>query len=111
MLGSGAAFIYTPAADYDGADSFTFSVSDGVFTSNIATIDLTVATVDDAPTITGQGALSTIEDTAITIGLGDLVVTDPDNSYPTGFTLSCSTAPTTPTAAAPSRPRRTSTAP
>jgi len=38
--------------------------------------------------ITGQVALSTAKDTALPLTLGNLTVTDPDNSYPTGFTLS-----------------------
>jgi hypothetical protein len=40
-----------------------------------------------SPLITGQNALSTPEDTALAITLADLTVTDPDNTYPTDFTL------------------------
>jgi len=40
-----------------------------------------------APVITGQHSVSTNEDTAKTITLADLIVTDVDNTYPTGFTL------------------------
>ena len=43
--------------------------------------------MNDAPVITGQAALSTAEDTALTISLDDLIVTDPDNTYPADFTL------------------------
>lgn len=39
------------------------------------------------PKITGQHPLATPEDTALTVTLDDLIVTDPDNSYPNGFTL------------------------
>src|SRR5262245_38435782 len=40
------------------------------------------------PTITGQaGPLSTPEDTALAITLSAVTVTDPDSSFPTGFTL------------------------
>ena len=39
------------------------------------------------PVITGQEALSTDEDTALTITLDDLQVDDPDNEYPADFTL------------------------
>jgi len=35
-------FAYTPVTSYSGADSFTYKVSDGVITSNIATVSLTV---------------------------------------------------------------------
>ena len=43
--------------------------------------------VNDAPVITEQRALTTNEDTALTITLNDLTVTDVDNAYPTGFSL------------------------
>ena len=46
-----------------------------------------VTTVNDAPVITGQSPLSTPEETALAITLGALTVTDPDNTYPTDFTL------------------------
>jgi len=48
--------------------------------------DITFTTLY-APVITGQNALSTNEDTALTINLGNLTVTDADSSYPTGFSL------------------------
>jgi uncharacterized repeat protein (TIGR01451 family) len=42
-----------------------------------------------APQITGQQpqTLSTFENTALTVDFGNLVVSDPDNAYPTGFSL------------------------
>jgi hypothetical protein len=48
---------------------------------------IAVTAVNDAPVITGQATLETAQNTALTITLADLTVTDPDNSYPTGFTL------------------------
>jgi hypothetical protein len=61
--------------------------SDGVFDA-LANKIVVVTTVDNvAPIITGQNAASTLEDTARTIVFADLLVTDPDNTYPTGFTL------------------------
>ena len=50
-------------------------------------MSIDVTPVNDAPEITGQSALSTNEDTALTILLGNLTVTDVDNTYPTGFSL------------------------
>jgi len=44
--GSGANVVYTPAADYCGDDSFTYSVNGG----STATVTVTVSCVDDAPT-------------------------------------------------------------
>lgn len=47
-----------------------------------------VANAQVAPVITGQGPLTTAEETALTITLSDITVSDPDvPSYPTGFTL------------------------
>ncbi len=40
---------YTPAADYHGPDSFTFTASDGQATSAPATVSVTVTSVNDLP--------------------------------------------------------------
>jgi hypothetical protein len=50
-----------------------------------------VAQAQVAPVITGQSPLSTLEETGLTITLGDLVVSDPDSIYPDDFTLSVQT--------------------
>ena len=42
-------YIYTPAANYNGADSFTFKVNDGAVDSTAATVSLTINAVNDAP--------------------------------------------------------------
>jgi hypothetical protein len=47
---------------------------------------VTITPVNDTPNITG-GSATTPEDTPVTIVFGDLTVTDPDNTYSTGFTL------------------------
>jgi VCBS repeat-containing protein len=48
-LGSNGAYAYTPTHDYNGTDSFTFTVSDGTATSAPTTVSLTVTPVNDAP--------------------------------------------------------------
>ncbi|MEA3208376.1 MAG: large repetitive protein, partial [Chthoniobacter sp.] len=78
----------TPAADFNGILTLPVTVSDGVASSNAFNLSVTVTPINDAPTITGQQPLSTPEETALTIAFANLTVTDPDNSYPTGFTLS-----------------------
>src|SRR5207244_3789403 len=48
---SGAApnVTYTPAANYNGPDSFTFKANDGTADSAAATVSITVTAVNDAP--------------------------------------------------------------
>ena len=54
---------YTPNADANGSDSFTFTVNDGQATSAAATIALTITAVNDAPSFTG-GANQTVNEDA-----------------------------------------------
>ncbi|NWF70834.1 MAG: tandem-95 repeat protein [Chloroflexi bacterium] len=42
-------FSYTPNADFNGSDSFTFKANDGALDSNVATITITVNAVNDDP--------------------------------------------------------------
>lgn len=65
---------YTPAADYSGPDSFTFTVSDGTTTSAPATISLTMTAVNDAPTAVSSST-STTTNTPVTVTLNG---TDPE---------------------------------
>jgi ABC-type transport system substrate-binding protein len=48
LTGSGANRTYTPAANYNGPDSFSFRASDGSADSNVAAVSLTVTPVADA---------------------------------------------------------------
>jgi hypothetical protein len=59
---------YTPAANYNGSDSFTFTTNDGLLTSAAATVSLTMTAVNDAPTANGQ-SVNTPVDTPVTISL------------------------------------------
>jgi large repetitive protein len=42
-------FTYTPDADYNGSDTFTYRTNDGTLNSNLATVTLNVSAVNDAP--------------------------------------------------------------
>jgi large repetitive protein len=46
---SGATVTYTPTANYNGTDTFTFKANDGTVDSNTSTVTITVASVNDAP--------------------------------------------------------------
>jgi VCBS repeat-containing protein len=48
-LNSDGGFVYTPAANYFGSDSFTYTASDGDLTSNLATVTIAVTAVNDPP--------------------------------------------------------------
>ena len=45
-LNANGSFTYTPAANYNGTDSFTYQASDGALNSNIATVSITVHAVN-----------------------------------------------------------------
>ncbi len=79
-------FTFTPAANYNGADTATIRVSDGNATAQ-ATIDFDIAAINDAPvlsttqvTVSGQGVTS-----------GQIVINDVDNDT---ITITVTTPPT-----------------
>jgi len=49
LSGSAPNLTYTPSADFNGADSFTFTVNDGTLDSEPATVSISVTPVNDAP--------------------------------------------------------------
>ena len=53
---------YSPAANYNGSDSFTYKANDGLLDSNTATVNVTVNAVNDAP-VCSNVSLTTDEDT------------------------------------------------
>jgi lysophospholipase L1-like esterase len=59
---------YTPAANFNGADSFTFTVSDGIAAPVAGTVSITVQPFNDAPVANNQ-SLQTNEDTALPVTL------------------------------------------
>ncbi|QDV45474.1 hypothetical protein Enr13x_53530 [Stieleria neptunia] len=43
--------VYTPVPNFNGADSFTYRASDGVYQSEIVTVDIVVTAINDAPAV------------------------------------------------------------
>jgi len=76
-LNANGAFTYTPDANFNGPDSFTYRASDGTAQSNPATVRITVTAVNDAPTATAD-AYSTGEDTALTVNAPGVLTNDSD---------------------------------
>ncbi|HVG31527.1 MAG TPA: Ig-like domain-containing protein [Pyrinomonadaceae bacterium] len=66
LSGSGANLIYTPSANYNGNDSFTFKSDDGTADSNLATVTIAVASVNDAPVAVADTA-TTLKNTLVNI--------------------------------------------
>ncbi|KAB8043673.1 tandem-95 repeat protein, partial [Janthinobacterium aquaticum] len=62
VVNANGTYLYTPTANYNGADSFTYKVTDTKGASNTYTVAITVSPVNDAPTASGT-AISTAEDT------------------------------------------------
>lgn len=79
--------VVTPATGFNGTLSVSVFVNDGTVNSNFFDVQITVNAVNDPPVITGQRTLTLAEDNAIVLSPSDLIVTDPDNVYPEGFTL------------------------
>ena len=76
-LNANGSFSYTPAANYNGADSFSYRASDGTLTSNVATVSISVLAVNDAPAA-GNDSYSTPEDTVLTVSAPGVLGNDTD---------------------------------
>lgn len=66
---SGSSIIYTPNSNFNGSDSFQYTVADtSGSTSNTATVTITVNDINDAPTASSDSS-TTAEDTPVTISI------------------------------------------
>src|SRR5207249_501527 len=76
-LSANGSFTYTPAANYNGSDSFTYKASDGQAFSNVATVSLTITPVNDPP-VAADDSGSTAEDTPLTVSAPGVLGNDTD---------------------------------
>jgi len=77
LSADGLSFKYTPAPDYNGEDSFTYTAFDGVYTSKAGTVTITINPVNDAPVATAD-AVTVNEDSGATT----IAVLSNDNDGP-----------------------------
>ncbi len=63
-LNADGSFSYTPDADWNGTDSFTYTANDGALDSNVATVTITVNPVNDAPSVSSSAVTAATENAA-----------------------------------------------
>ncbi len=63
-LNANGSFSYTPTANFNGTDSFTYRASDGSLQSAVVTVTLTVTAVNDAPVGSGSATLGAVAEDA-----------------------------------------------
>jgi VCBS repeat-containing protein len=64
VLNTNGTYTYTPNANFNGTDSFSYRVTDADGATTVATIALTITPVYDAPTQVGSIATQTVNDAA-----------------------------------------------
>ncbi len=94
-LNSNGSFIYTPAADYFGADSFVYTINDGRGKTATATAAINVTAVNDAPRAVNDTANVPVSTSLLIDVLAN--DTDPDGDT---LTIVSATAPSHGTATA-----------
>src|SRR5262249_5485934 len=73
-LNADGSFTYAPNGNYNGPDSFSYKANDGSVDSNVATVSINVAPVNDVPVAQNDTA-STAEDTPVS---GNVLTNDSD---------------------------------
>ena len=85
--------VYTGASNYNGADSFTYTLQDAALSSATGTMSLSVAAVDDAPVCDAGDAQSVAEGATVTLdGTGSSDVESDTITY--AWTVSAGTTQT-----------------
>lgn len=94
IISANGAYTYTPAADYHGSDSFTFTTNDGSDTSAPRTVNLTINPINDAPALSSgpYSLTSTDEDTTssgtlVSTLLAGLTYADVDTGANSGIAI------------------------
>ena len=77
VLNADGSFTYTPAANFNGTDTFTYMANDGHDNSNIATVTITITPVNDDP-VAMDDAYETNEDTTLVVEAPGVLANDGD---------------------------------
>jgi lysophospholipase L1-like esterase len=87
-LNPDGSFIYIHDGGESDSDRFSYTADDGIDKSEPKAVVITVAPINDPPSVTGQDPMpvSTPEESPLDVA-AYLQVDDPDNSYPDGFTV------------------------
>ena len=76
-LNPNGSFSYTPAADFNGTDTFTYRAGDGSLNSSVATVGIEVIAVNDAPGGVAD-SYSLAEDTTLSVDAPGVLGNDVD---------------------------------
>lgn len=77
VVNNGTSVSYTPAANFFGADSFTYSISDGNGGSDSATVNVTVLNVNDPP-VANDNTYTINQDIVLNVATPGLLGNDSD---------------------------------
>jgi hypothetical protein len=96
IVNNGAEITYTPSLNFNGMDSFDYTVIDGSGGSDTATVNITVNPVNDTPVIESPGDQSNIEGDLVSLSV---LASDPDgdvltfnaNNLPAGLSIDAMT--------------------
>jgi DNA-binding MarR family transcriptional regulator len=77
VAAGGRRLAYTPNSNYNGPDSFSYTITDKRNDRDSATVTITVEPRNDPPTA-GADTVETVEDTVLTIPVGTLLSNDSD---------------------------------
>ena len=77
LNGTAPNLIYTPKANFNGSDSFTFKVNDGTADSEVATVSITVTAVNDPPGVSYDSETAQLDRPVVTIDVDTDVDEEP----------------------------------
>lgn len=83
-LNADGSFVYTPAANFSGVDGFSYQAGDGSASSDVASVTINVAPINDPP-VAVNDEYTTAEDTELVVEIPGVLLNDID---PESATLS-----------------------